>query len=53
MQDFFDWAGPVDTQAGPCAARNIAVLRYVETCGFSARETTYTYHWWADEKRPS
>lgn len=52
MADFFDWADHGPTQAGPCAARNIAVLRYVEICGFSARKTTYSFHWWADESRP-
>lgn len=48
MQAFVDWApdGPVD--AGPCAARNIAVLRFLEKHDFTVRKVNYTYHWWRE-----
>ena len=34
MVALFDWAGGGPTEAGPCAARNLAPLRYLERCGF-------------------
>lgn len=49
MNALIEWAGEGETEAGPCAARNIAVLRYVEGCGFSVVETNYLYHRWYDE----
>lgn len=49
MAAFFDWAGGGATEAGPCAARNVPVLRYVERCGFRAAQTSYLFHRWLDE----
>lgn len=49
MGEFFDWAGGGVTDAGPCAARNIAVLRFVEHCGFAAAQVRYRFHRWLDE----
>lgn len=49
MAAFFEWAGGGATEAGPCAARNVAVLRYVERCGFRAHATRYLFHRWLDE----
>jgi len=49
MAAFFDWAGGGATEAGPCAARNVPVLRYVERCGFRAAQTRYLFHRWLDE----
>jgi GNAT superfamily N-acetyltransferase len=43
-----DWAPPGPIEAGPCAARNIAVLRFLERYDFSVAMVTYTYHWWRD-----
>lgn len=39
--------GPIE--GGPCAARNIAPLRFVEHCGFSVARSRYLYHRWLDE----
>jgi hypothetical protein len=49
MVALFDWAGGGPTEAGPCAARNIAPLRYLERCGFRIRRTRYLFHRWLDE----
>ncbi len=50
MGALMDWAGDTrETQAGPCAARNIAVLRYVEGCGFRVSRVQYMFHRWLDE----
>ncbi len=50
MGGLFEWAGEeAPTEAGPCAARNIAVLRYVERCGFKAAQSTYLFHRWLDD----
>jgi dTDP-4-amino-4,6-dideoxy-D-galactose acyltransferase len=49
MNALFEWAGDVETEAGPCAARNVAVIRYVEHCGFSLSKVQYLYHRWLDE----
>jgi hypothetical protein len=50
MVALFDWAGGGPTQAGPCAARNIAPLRYLERCGFRVCRTRYLFHRWLDEE---
>ena len=42
MQGFFDWAGGGPIEAGPCAARNIAPLRFLERCGFEHRRDAST-----------
>ncbi len=52
MNGLFEWADGGPTEAGPCAARNIAVLRYVEGCGFSVVACQYKFHYWLDD-RPS
>lgn len=44
-----DWAGGGETQAGPCAARNIAPLRFLEHCGYQMTRSRYLYHRWLDE----
>jgi hypothetical protein len=49
MVALFDWAGGGPTEAGPCAARNIAPLRYLERCGFRVGRTRYLFHRWLDE----
>jgi hypothetical protein len=51
MVALFDWAGGGPTEAGPCAARNIAPLRYLERCGFRVGRTRYLFHRWLDEER--
>jgi dTDP-4-amino-4,6-dideoxy-D-galactose acyltransferase len=50
MVALFDWAGGGATEAGPCAARNIAPLRYLERCGFRVCRTRYLFHRWLDEE---
>jgi hypothetical protein len=50
MVALFEWAGAGPTEAGPCAARNIAPLRYFERCGFRVGRTRYLFHRWLDEK---
>jgi hypothetical protein len=49
MVALFDWSGGGPTEAGPCAARNIAPLRYLERCGFRIGRTRYLFHRWLDE----
>ncbi|MFT5201547.1 MAG: hypothetical protein ACI9C1_000923 [Candidatus Aldehydirespiratoraceae bacterium] len=48
LQALFDWAPDGPLEAGPCAARNIAVLRFLERYNFSVGMVTYTYHWWRE-----
>jgi hypothetical protein len=36
-------------EAGPCSARNVAPLRFLEHCGFSISRSRYTFHRWLDE----
>jgi dTDP-4-amino-4,6-dideoxy-D-galactose acyltransferase len=55
MAGFFEWgAGHAlhagnELLAGPVAARNVAVLRYCEGCGFMVTRTRYLFHRWLDE----
>jgi hypothetical protein len=49
MVALFDWAGGGRTEAGPCAARNLAPLRYLERCGFRICRSRYLFHRWLDE----
>ncbi|MEZ5246732.1 MAG: hypothetical protein R2707_16665 [Acidimicrobiales bacterium] len=42
-----EWADGGEVLGGPCAARNIAPLRFLEHCGFALTRVTYTHHWWA------
>jgi dTDP-4-amino-4,6-dideoxy-D-galactose acyltransferase len=49
MCALFEWAERGPTEAGWTAARNIAVLRYVERWGFRANRTRYVFHRWLDE----
>jgi hypothetical protein len=51
MVALFDWAGGGATEAGPCAARNVAPLRYLERCGFRVCRTRYLFHRWFDDER--
>lgn len=46
-----EWAGNCRTEAGAAAARNIAVLRWLDRNGFRACRTRYTFHCWLDEAR--
>jgi dTDP-4-amino-4,6-dideoxy-D-galactose acyltransferase len=50
MVALFEWAGGGPTEAGPCAARNIAPLRYLERCGFRVGRARYLFHRWLDEE---
>jgi hypothetical protein len=50
MVALFEWAGGGATEAGPCAARNLAPLRYLERCGFRIGRTRYLFHRWLDEE---
>jgi hypothetical protein len=50
MVALFEWAGGGATEAGPCAARNLAALRYFERCGFRIGRTRYLFHRWLDEE---
>ncbi len=49
MAELVAWAGGGAVEAGPCAARNIAPLRFLEHCGFSISRSQYLYHRWLDE----
>jgi dTDP-4-amino-4,6-dideoxy-D-galactose acyltransferase len=49
MADFMDRVGEGVVEGGPCAARNIAPLRFVEKCGFEATRAEYRFHRWFDE----
>lgn len=42
-----EWADGGVVLGGPCAARNVAPLRFLEHCGFAMMRVTYTHHWWA------
>jgi hypothetical protein len=50
MVALFEWAGGGPTEAGPCAARNIAILRHLERCGFRVCRTRYLFHRWYNEE---
>lgn len=47
-----EWAGDRPVLAGPCAARNMAILRHLESCGFRSYEARYHFHRWLDEDSP-
>ena len=49
MAAFVEWAGEGPIEAGPCAARNVGVLRFLEHCGFLMSSVRYLYHRWLDE----
>jgi hypothetical protein len=49
MVALFEWAGGGPVEAGPCAARNVAPLRYLERCGFRISRARYLFHRWLDE----
>ena len=46
----FEWAEGGPVEAGPCAARNIAPLRYLERCEFRICRARYLFHRWLDEE---
>lgn len=52
MAAMVEWAGECHTEAGAAAARNIAVLRWLDRNGFRACRTRYTFHCWLDEACP-
>lgn len=47
---FVDWAGGGVTVARYAAARNVAIFRLLEKCGYSANDVRYTFHRWLDEQ---
>jgi hypothetical protein len=49
MRFFFDWARPGPVDAGPCAARNLSVLRFLDRCEFRVSKCDYHFHRWFDE----
>jgi hypothetical protein len=49
MAGLVEWADGAAIEAGPCAARNIAPLRFLEHCGFSIVSSQYRFHRWLDE----
>jgi dTDP-4-amino-4,6-dideoxy-D-galactose acyltransferase len=49
MAGLVEWADGAAIEAGPCAARNIAPLRFLEHCGFSIVASQYRFHRWLDE----
>jgi hypothetical protein len=53
MVALFEWAGGGPTEAGPCAARNVAPVRYLERCGFRVCRSRYLFHRWLDETEAS
>jgi hypothetical protein len=52
MVALMEWAGGGPTEAGPCAARNVAPLRYLERCGFRVCRSRYLFHRWLDDEAP-
>ena len=48
---FFDWAGEAAVEAGPTAARNIAITRFLENAGFRVTRARYVFHRWFDDDR--
>jgi len=46
---FMDWARTETVEAGPCAARNVSVLRLLGRCGFRPSRCDYHFHRWFDE----
>lgn len=44
-----DWADGGAVEAGPCAARNVAPIRFLEHCGFASMSSSYRFHRWFDE----
>lgn len=49
MNELVAWADGGPIEAGPCAARNVAPLRFLEHCGFSVTRSQYLFHRWLDE----
>ncbi|MBK5288111.1 MAG: hypothetical protein JJE46_06560, partial [Acidimicrobiia bacterium] len=52
MDGLIRWADGAPTEAGPCAARNVAPLRFLEHCGFSVVASQYKFHRWLDDLDP-
>jgi hypothetical protein len=50
MAGLVEWADGGAIEAGPCAARNIAPLRFLEHCGFDIVRSHYHFHRWLDEE---
>jgi hypothetical protein len=50
MDGLVEWADGGPIEAGPCAARNIAPLRFLEHCGFAIVRSQYLFHRWLDEE---
>lgn len=46
LDAFLGWAGPGPTEAGPCAVRNVAAIRFLEGTGHRLCRTRYQYHRW-------
>lgn len=51
LEELIRWADDGATLGGPCAARNVAPLRFLEKAGYMLHGVTYTHHWWADDRR--
>lgn len=49
MEFFAGWARPGPVEAGPCAARNVGVLRLLESRSYRVTKCHYHYHRWFDE----
>ncbi|MDW3220226.1 MAG: hypothetical protein R8F63_16565 [Acidimicrobiales bacterium] len=48
LEELVRWADDGPTLGGPCAARNLAPLRFLEKAGYMLHSVTYTHHWWAE-----
>jgi hypothetical protein len=49
---FLEWAGHGATEAGPCATRNMSVIRFLERDGYRVCRAQYHFHRWFDEPDP-
>jgi dTDP-4-amino-4,6-dideoxy-D-galactose acyltransferase len=46
---FHDWARTDEVEAGDAAARNVAIIRFLERCGYRMVRSQYQFHRWFDE----
>jgi hypothetical protein len=46
IEAFLEWAGHEATEAGPCATRNMSVIRFLERDGYRVNKAQYHYHRW-------
>lgn len=52
LELLLDWCDGAETEGGPCAARNLAPLRFLEHAGYKLRSVAYTHHWWREDPTP-